>query len=137
MVNLIVGLKGSGKTKRLISLVEQASKEAAGDVVCIEKTTALRFDIPYSVRLVTTDDYDFGSYTYLKGFISGMHAGNYDITHIFIDNLYKVLESHTAEESDEFILWCEKLGEKENITFTITMSEDPENTSEVIKKFII
>ena len=90
MVNVIMGLKGSGKTKRLISLVRQAAVEETGDVVCIEKQTALMFDIPHSVRLICTSDYDFGSYEYLKGFISGLHAGNYDITHIFIDNLYTI-----------------------------------------------
>lgn len=137
MVKIIAGLKGSGKTKRLISLIEQTSKETAGNIVCIEKNTALRFDIPHSVRLVTTADYDFGSYSYLKGFISGLHAGNYDITHVFIDNLYKVLDGHTPEETEEFIIWCEKLGEKENITFTISLSEDPETVPESVKKFII
>lgn len=132
-----MGIKGTGKTKRLISMVRQAAVEEAGDVVCIEKRTELMFDIPHSVRLICTADYDFGSYKFLKGFISGLHAGNYDITHIFIDNLYKVLDTNSMDETEEFVNWCENFSQKENVKFTITISDDEANAPESIKKFLI
>lgn len=132
-----MGIKGSGKTKRLISLVRQASVEEIGDVVCLEKGSELMFDIPHSVRLIRTGDYCFGSYEYLKGFLSGLHAGNYDITHIFIENLYKALADHPIEETEEFLDWCEAFGTKENVKFTITISDDIANATDKIKKYII
>lgn len=132
-----MGLKGSGKTKRLISLVKQAVEEEIGDVICIEKRTELMFDIPHSVRLIGTADYDFGSYEYLKGFISGLHAGNYDITHIFIDSLYKVVDNSTNEETEAFLDWCDKFSEREKVKFTITISGDEKEASEGIKKYFI
>lgn len=137
MVNVIMGIKGTGKTKRLISMVREASEKEAGDVVCIEKQTNLMFDIPHSVRLICTADYSFGTYEYIKGFISGLHAGNYDITHIFIDSLYKMLDENNMEETEKFLHWCNEFSERENVKFTLTISEDEANAPESIKKYII
>lgn len=132
-----MGLKGSGKTKRLISLVRQAAVEETGDVVCIEKSTELMFAIPHSVRLVCTSDYDFNNFEYLKGFISGLHAGNYDITHIFIESLNKILKAGNMEEIEEFLCWCDAFGNKENVKFTITISDDENNATEKMKEYMI
>ena len=136
MVKLIMGLSGSGKTKQLISLVTAASVEESGNVVCIEKNTELMFDIPHSVRLVATTDYAFGSYEYLKGFISGLHAGNYDITHIFIDNLDKITHGGTMQDAEEFIAWCDAFGEKEFVKFTIPLSADENSATEAMKAYL-
>ena len=77
MVKVIMGLKGHGKTKQLIELVRRASEEEHGNVVCIERDEALRYDIPMSVRLIKLSDYKLIGYTALKGFLSGLRAGNY------------------------------------------------------------
>ena len=91
MVQLIMGLKGSGKTKRLVEMVKTAIDNETGSVVCIEKDKKLTYDIPYQVRLIHASDYAIGSVEFMKGFLSGLHAGNYDITHVFIDNFAKML----------------------------------------------
>ena len=93
MVQLIMGLKGSGKTKRLVEMVATAVREESGSVVCIEKDKKLTYDIPYQARLIYACDYAYamGSYDFFKGFLSGLHAGNYDITRVFIDGLYKII----------------------------------------------
>ena len=80
MVQLIIGLKGSGKTKKLVDMVRDAVNEETGDVVCIEKERKLTFDIPYQARLIDASAYDIGSYEFLRGLICGVHAGNYDIS---------------------------------------------------------
>ena len=92
MVKLIMGLKGSGKTKQLVQDINESVKNETGSMVCIEKGSALTFDIDYRVRLIDASEYDIGNYTFLKGFISGLHAGNFDISHIFIDSFYKLVE---------------------------------------------
>ena len=89
MVKLIMGLKGSGKTKTLVELVKQAVEVESGNVVCIEKNKALTYDIPYTVRLINGGDYAISTAELMRGFLCGLHAGNYDITHIFIDNFFK------------------------------------------------
>lgn len=124
MVKVIVGLKGSGKTKQLIDSINTAIKTESGSMVCIEKGSALTFDIDYRVRLVDASEYDIGSYTFLKGFISGLHAGNFDITHIFIDGLYKLSGSKDPAETAAFLDWCEAFGTTNRIAFTISISDD-------------
>ena len=76
MVKLIMGLKGSGKTKKLVDLVVEALKDGSGDVVVIEKERSLTYDIPYQARLIDAGSYDIGSYELHKGFLSGNHEGN-------------------------------------------------------------
>ena len=107
MIHVIMGLKGSGKTKKLIDAINAAVAEANGDVVCIEYGKALTYDVTYKVRLVDSKEYGIQSAEMLKGFLSGLHAGNFDITNVFIDNLYKTIGKDLAAAED-FIVWCAK-----------------------------
>ena len=124
MVKLIMGLKGSGKTKQLIDLVGKAVEEEHGDIVCIEKGAKLTYDIPHKVRLIDASQYEFDGYDFLKGFISGLHSANYDITHIFIDSVLKIIGVGVDENADRFFNWCEEFGQREGVKFTITISAD-------------
>jgi len=135
MVKVIMGLKGSGKTKKLIDLVRKAADEEHGNVVCIDKDSKLRFDIPYTVRLVEAEAYGFGNYDFLKGFISGLHAGNYDITHVFIDGLLKLVDDSSNMMLESFLDWCESFSNKEKVKFTVVISADAELASAGIKKY--
>ena len=137
MLQLIMGLKGSGKTKRLVDMVRDAVGEETGDVVVIEKERKLTFDIPYQARLIDAGDYDIGSYEFLKGIICGVHAGNYDITHFFIDNFYKLVNDKSPEELAAFMAWLEKFSEQEKISFVVSVSDDPETVPESVRKYII
>ena len=80
MIHVIMGLKGSGKTKKLIDSVKDAVASARGDVVCIEYDKKLTYDLPHKVRLVDSKEYGISNSDMLKGLLSGLHAGNYDIT---------------------------------------------------------
>lgn len=137
MVSLIMGLKGSGKTKKLVDMVRQAVNDGHGDVVCIEKERKLTYDIPYQARLIDAGTYDIGSYEFLKGLICGIHAGNYDITHFFIDNFYKMVEDKSPEALCKFISWLDSFATSEGIDFVISISVDPETVPEELKKYII
>ena len=137
MVQLIMGLKGSGKTKRLVEMVKTAIDNETGSVVCIEKDKKLTYDIPYQVRLIHASDYAIGSVEFMKGFLSGLHAGNYDITHVFIDNFAKMLTDVSEQQIAEFLAWLDAFSAKENITFTLSMTMDPETACEDIKKYTI
>ena len=135
MVKIIMGPKGTGKTKALVELVKKAVEEEHGDVVCIEKDKNLTYDIPYTARLIHAAEYGIASNELLRGFISGLHAGNYDITHVFIDNFYKILSDTSDEAVAEFLDWLDKFSTKDNIDFTITATADPNAVSERIKKY--
>ncbi len=136
MVKVIVGLKGSGKTKQLVELVRKAVDEEQGDVICIEKDRALTYDIPYQARLIYASDYQIGTFEFMKGFISGLRAGNYDISHIFIDNFHKLFNQSTEGETVAFLDWLASFAETEGIRFTITMTADPDTLGEDIKKYM-
>ena len=135
MVKLIMGLKGSGKTKQLIELVNSAVEEEHGDVVCIEKGAKLTYDIPHKVRLIEASPYGFDGYDFLKGFISGLYSANYDITHIFIDSVLKIINADVDSGTEEFFGWCEKFSERENVKFTMTISADVALATDSLKKY--
>ena len=136
MVRVIMGKKGSGKTKQIIDMINNAVQTEHGNVVCIEKGNKLTFDIHYQIRLVEASQYDISSYPALKGFISGLYAGNYDITHIFIDSLTKIVASEATDHAvEEFLDWLNSFSEKNNIKFTVTISADASLATDGVKKY--
>lgn len=90
MIKLFIGGKGSGKTKTLIELVNNAATSSKGSVVCIEKGDKLKLDITYKARLIDTDYYAVADAEALCGFIAGILASNADITDIFVDSALKI-----------------------------------------------
>ncbi len=135
MIQVIMGLKGSGKTKKLIDSIHQAVESASGDVVCIEYGKKLTYDINYRVRLVDSQEYGISTPDMLKGFLSGLHAGNFDITNVYIDNLYKTIGSDRAA-GEEFILWCAEFAKANNMNITVTVSDDAALASDAIKAYL-
>ena len=135
MIHVIMGLKGSGKTKKMIDAINGAVAEAHGDVVCIEYGRKLTYDLSYKVRLVDSKEYGICSCEMLKGFLSGLHAGNFDITNVFIDNLYKTIGTDLAAAED-FVAWCAKFAADNSMEITITISEDPEKASDGMKQYL-
>ena len=139
MIHIIMGLKGSGKTKKMIEEMHEVMKTAAGDVVCIEFGKTLTYDVNYRVRLVDAKEYGITNVEMLKGFLSGLHAGNFDITHVFVDNLYKTISKPMDAPStyvDEFLAWAERFAEINSMNLTFCVSDDPENASEAMKKYL-
>ena len=136
MVRLIMGVKGSGKTKHLIELINNAAKDEPGNVVCIEANRNMTYDIHYHIRLIDAQEYKLNSYDLFRGFISGLCAGNYDITHVFIDNLCKTVGREVDAETETFLNWLDVFGEKNNVKFTVTVSADPSAATEGMQKFL-
>ena len=139
MIHVIMGLKGSGKTKKLIDSINECLKTANGDVVCIEYGKKLTYDINYRVRLVDSEEYAISNADMLKGFLSGLHAGNFDITHVYVDNLYRTIGKPIGGDNavcDEFLAWAARFAEVNNMNLTFTVSEDPANATEEMKKYL-
>ena len=136
MIQVIMGLKGSGKTKRLIDAINTAVASAQGDVVCIEYGKQLTYDVNYRVRLVNSKEYGIDNIDKLKGLLSGLHAGNFDITNVYIDNLYKTIGTDRAT-GEAFILWCAEFAETNKMNITITVSDDAAGASDAIKAYLV
>ena len=136
MVRLIMGGKGSGKTKQLIELINNAAKDEPGNVVCIEANRNMTYDIHYHIRLIDAQEYKLTNYDLMRGFISGLYSGNYDITHVFIDNLCKIVGHDVDKETEEFLNWLDGFGEKNDIKFTATISADPSVATDGMQKHL-
>ncbi|MCQ2447940.1 MAG: hypothetical protein MJ073_03410 [Oscillibacter sp.] len=136
MVRLIMGVKGSGKTKQLIELINDAAKAEAGNVVCIEPGRDMTFTINNQIRLIDAKEYKLDSYEVFRGFISGLYAGNYDIAQVFIDNLCKTLGKDVDVETEAFLNWLDQFGEKNGVKFTVSISGDPSIATDGMQKYL-
>ena len=136
MVRLIMGVKGSGKTKQLIELINNAAKDEPGNVVCIEANRNMTYDIHYHIRLIDAQEYKLNSYDLFRGFISGLYAGNYDISHIFIDNLFKIVGGDCNQAADDFLDWLNRFSNNHGVKFTVSVSGDPGLATDGMQKYL-
>ena len=136
MVRLIMGEKGTGKTKKLIELINASAAEENGNVVCIEAKSTMTFDIHYHVRLFSADEYQITSYDGLRGFVSGLYAGNYDISHVYVDNLCKIVHSEDFAAVEKFLHWLDKFSDANTVKFTVTLTADASVATEGMRKYL-
>ena len=133
MIKLFIGAKGSGKTKTLIELVNNAVATSTGSVVCIEKGNKLNFDITHKARLVDADAYAIGDAQALYGFVAGIVASDHDITDLFIDSTLKICQGDVAaftKLADEIAALTPEL----NVVMTASMAA--EECGEGLKKYM-
>ena len=134
MISLIIGKRGSGKTKHLIECVNDAVQSSKGNVVCIEKGNTLTYDITSSARLVDAEVYGISGYDAYYGFLSGICAGNYDVTDIFGDATLRIIARDYDLVAD-FISRVSALAEESNTRFTFTLSCDESDLPDRIFEF--
>lgn len=134
MLKLIAGKKGTGKTKQLISMVNSEVEVSSGKVACIEKGTKLTYDINHSARLLDTEGFKITSYDALYGFIAGIAASDYDCKDIFVDSITKI----AGTDFDKIGDLLDRINDlcKDDIKVVITISADPSELPESVKKYI-
>ena len=135
MLKLIIGVKGTDKTKTLISMVNEAVDKSDGTVVCIEKGVGLRFDVKYTARLINTNDYLIFDAEALYGFVAGILASNHDVTDLFIDSALKISNNDMAS-FETFLKEVDELSNKLNVNVVATSSIPVEEASDIVKKYI-
>ena len=135
MVRVIMGVKGTGKTKQMIDLINAAVNVENGHVLCLAKDNKLMYDIKSDIRLVAANEYTINGYDGLMGFVSGLYASNYDITHIFINSLTKVAKVDVDVNTEKFLDWLENFSEKNGIKFTVTITADETTATDGVKKY--
>ncbi len=135
MINVIIGEKGTGKTARLIDAVHNAEKAATGSVVFINKGKRHVLDLSHNVRLVDTEEYGVASYDAFYGFVCGILSQNYDIAHIFIDSITKIVSDDMAA-LESFLDKINVVAEQNNAEIQIILSMNPADASDGIKKYV-
>lgn len=136
MIKLIVGNKGSGKTKTLIDMINNSAKTTTGNIVCIEKGMQMTYNIDYSVRLIDIANYDVSGFDMFYGFITGVLAGNYDITEIFIDATLRI-GGRNMEELAAMIAKLAAISESSKVDMVFTVSCDASDLPESIREYVI
>jgi energy-coupling factor transporter ATP-binding protein EcfA2 len=138
LVSLIVGNRGSGKTKTLIDHAERAAKNSKGQVVCIERGESMRFGLSHKIRLIDIKEYSLSGAEAYYGFMAGLLAGNYDITEIFADATFRILCGKDAKDFEALAAFIEKLVAltEGGPSITLTVSCAPADLPERIRPLV-
>ena len=132
MITLLIGKKGSGKTKKLIELANEAVQNSNGNVVVIEKGLKLTYDISHKARLVDSDAYGIEGLDALVGFVSGICAANYDVTDVFVDSTLKI----TGKGVEPLTAKLKTLSESSNVNICLLISADAEELPASVREFV-
>lgn len=136
MIKIYIGLKGCGKTKKLIDSVNDAINVEKGNVVCITEGNRLMHDIDRSARLVDTESFDIANFDMFIGMLAGIIAQDFDVTHIFIDSVFKSVPGESMENIDTLIKALERLESKFDVSFTLMISAEESKATELVKKYM-
>lgn len=134
MVELLIGKKGTGKTKSLFEKMNNALSVAKGNVVFISNSTSNMYDISSKVRMADTSDFEIQTYSEFLGFICGIISRDYDITNIFVDGTFKIVGSDDLDGFEEFLSRLQEVSTKFNISFVLSVSIDADAAPDYIKK---
>lgn len=132
MVTLIIGKKGTGKTKKLIALANETAAASTGNVVVIEKGAKLTYDITHKARLIDTEAYEISGYDMMFGFLSGICAGNFDVSDVLVDSTFKICPE-AVDGLEEFVVKLNKLAEASETKFTLLISAAESELPEGLK----
>lgn len=134
-MKLIIGLRGTGKTKQLIDMVNGAAAQSDGAVICVEHGNKLNFDVTYRARLIDATKFSIDNAHKLLGFLAGISASNHDITHLFIDSAHKICNRDINALSD-ILDAVDQLSKERNFECVMTISIDPADCTETMKKYL-
>ena len=135
MLKLLIGVKGSGKTKTLISLVNEAVESSQGAVVCIEKGIKLRYDVNYRCRLINVDEYFVFDAEALYGFVAGILASNHDVTHVFVDSALRIC-NNDRDAFEKLLQSLDELSDSHKVDIVMTSSLPVEEEDDTVKRYI-
>ena len=134
MITILTGTRGSGKTKKLIDMINTAYQNSDGHVICVEKKESLRYEIKPSVRLVSADAYGISGFDAFYGLLAGICAGDHDITDILVDATLRI-GSRDYDELATFLTKVNKLSTEADTKFVFTVSTETENIPESVREF--
>lgn len=131
MVNLLVGHKGSGKTKQMIDIANERAQDAAGSLIFINKNQRLMYDLKHTIRVVCMEDYPAitNADEYI-GFIYGIISSDHDIEEMFIDSILKHADI-SIKDLPVFIDRLKKISELHDLAFTVSLSAEKEELTGV------
>ena len=136
MVQLIVGKRGSGKTRQLLDKANNAIKEANGSVDYLDKSAQHMYELNNRIRLINVNEFPVDSEAAFVGFISGIISQDHDLEYMFLDSFLK-LAGLDGKDISDCIKTLEALSEKYKVTFVLSVSMDADELPESVKKDVV
>lgn len=136
MVQIIAGKKGKGKTKHLLDMANGAIKEANGSIVYLDKSSKHMYELSNKIRLINVAEYPITTSQGFVGFLCGIISQDHDIETMFLDSFLK-LSCLEGEDVSETITTLEKISEKYNVNFVLSVSADASELPECAQKDIV
>lgn len=135
MIKLIIGAKGSGKTKALVEATNSTIDTSKGAVVFVAKGKKLIHEIKYQARMIDTEEYKIADSHAFYGLIAGVISSNYDANDIFVDSALKIIEND-VEEFAKLVPMLDELAAAHEVNITLTSSITKEELPENLVKYL-
>ena len=125
MIEIICGEKGTGKTKRIISLANGISDQAKGSMVFIDDDNSYMYDLGYSIRFINVADYAVNDPDMFLGFLCGLCASDFDLEYVFVDRFESVIKADLGELKS-FFEQLEALTKQHSLHIILSVSKGQE-----------
>ena len=126
MVKLLLGHKGSGKTKQMIDLANESVESSKGSVIFINKNHRLMYDLRYKIRVICMEDFEhiINCDEYI-GFLYGIISLDHDIETIYIDSILKHAD-FSLGDLPEFVERLKDISKNYGMDFVVSVSAEKE-----------
>lgn len=136
MIQMIYGKKGSGKTKRILGMANDAVQACTGSIAFIDDDNSYMFDLKNQIRFINASEYAVSNPDMFLGFLKGILASNYDLSLLFVDGFLRIVNAEMVE-LEQFFSYLEKYADKAGVTLVLSISGDQDTAPEYVKKYII
>ena len=136
MISLLIGSKGTGKTKKIIGLANEEVKSAKGNIIFVDDDKRHMYDLKHDIRFISMDEYPIYNVDEFFGFLCGIISNDYDINKIYIDGLLKVMKTD-CNELPSLVSKLEKISTKYEIDFFMTISCIKNQLHEDLHKYLV
>ena len=136
MVQILAGEKGEGKTKILIDLANESVSTSDGDVIYIDDDKRHIYDLNHKIRFVEVSEFPLANYRELIGFIYGIFSQNSDITKLFVDGIFKIVQSLGNEDLIKLVTRLDSMSKAYNVDFVLAGNVDPAELPKEVEQYI-
>lgn len=135
LIKLVIGQKGTGKTRRMIEMANAALKESKGEIVFVNRENRRMIDLKHQIRFINVKEFQIKDLKVFYGFLAGMISRDYDTEYIYIDGLLDIIDDDLSD-IEQFMFQVKRLSDKFKINFTITMNGNPDNVPAFLEQYI-
>ena len=136
LIGVIIGEKGTGKTKQILNLANDACLEAKGSIVFIDFDNSYMYDVSNRIRYINAADYGIRSPKMLFGFLCGIAAMDFDLEKIYIDGLIKIAR-HDVSLLQEMFEELDAFMDRRGIELVVSINSSDKTIPEYLSKYIL